>query len=90
MLLTAGNCLCNGSQQDKAITPANGFGNNRAEYNAKAPPCENPPTTIRFEAIPHLISCSIIEWTSSVARRIPSSSSGPLASNVLRSNLKNK
>jgi hypothetical protein len=69
------------------MTPARGFGKRRAEYSARAPPCEKPPITMRFEAIPLFISCSIIEWISSVARRIPSSSSGPFASNVRRSNL---
>lgn len=57
--LTEENNLFIGSQQDRAMMPANFFGNVRAEWIANAPPCENPPTIMRSDEIPSLISFSI-------------------------------
>lgn len=85
-ILSPGNCLCNGNQQDSDITPPKGFGNVRAEYRAKAPPCENPPTIIRSDSMPALISLLISVCRFCDALRMPSASSGPEMSKVFRSN----
>lgn len=81
-----GNCLCNGNQQLRATTPANGLLNVRAEYKAKAPPCENPPKTIRSAGTPFSISVLIILCIFTEAALMPSSSSGPEISKVFKSN----
>lgn len=48
----------------------------KIEYIDIADPCENPPTTIRDDMIPELISSSIILCIAALDALIPSSSSG--------------
>uniref|UniRef100_A0A182U320 Uncharacterized protein n=1 Tax=Anopheles melas TaxID=34690 RepID=A0A182U320_9DIPT len=83
---TLGKLLCSGSQQDRAITPASGSANVRPAYSASAPPCENPPSMIRFDKMPAFISLWISSCTYRVAFLMPSSSSGSLIEMDFRSN----
>lgn len=69
--IAAGKVLCKGSQQDKATTPATLCVKVKAEYIAKAPPCEKPPRRIRSAGIPPLISCSIMPCINLAAFLIP-------------------
>lgn len=85
-LTASGNDLCNGSQQLNAITPPSCLGYTKAEYKARAPPCEKPPKMILLGGMPSLISSSIILWMVAVAFLMPSSSSGLFASKLFKSN----
>lgn len=67
----AGKLFLNGSQQDKATTPPSFCGKVNAEYKAKAPPWEKPPTTILSAGIPAWISFCINVCTSVAATLIP-------------------
>lgn len=86
LTLDAGNCLCRGSQQESASTPASDWSKVKVEYSAKAPPCENPPSTIRLAGMPADTSFRIKPCMLSRAAFMPASSSSPPISSVIRSN----